>query len=186
MQALSTLRPTFILDTSPLSVLCRFPLEGIPYIHGILSYADLVMPEGVINETRGGTGVIARVVLPLLKSNRLRSMRASTEPAILDTAYGKLLGTGERDVIRLALANQITPVIDDKDAFVIACRFGLRPIGFHDFIVRLVSECGLSADSAIEIVNETARQYPISYLPHTLDLLIGYKDANSGTRPSGI
>jgi hypothetical protein len=61
------LLPTFVLDTSPLTALCRFPLNDLPYIHLILSYADIVLPSGVIAEAKGGSGIIARIVFPLLK-----------------------------------------------------------------------------------------------------------------------
>lgn len=58
------LKPDFLLDTSPLTALCRFPLNGKPYIFEVVKYATIILPEGVITEARGGKGVIARVALP--------------------------------------------------------------------------------------------------------------------------
>lgn len=162
----------FLLDTGPLSVLCGFPLVGRSYIHTILSYTDIALAEGVISEIQAApSGKIARVMSPLLRT-RIQRVLINDEPAILDQAYSKLLGLGERSTIRVAMRSpEWTAVIDDKDAFIVACRFGVHPIGFQDFIVKLVKEREMPKSKAIEIVKTTTRQFPSSYLVHTLDML---------------
>ena len=153
-------------------MLCGFPLNGHPYINIILDYSAILLAEGVVNEILAAQrGKIARVVSPLLKNNDMTILSVSDTPAILDTAYDKLLGIGERSTIKAALDNGITPVIDDKDAFIVACRFGLHPIGFQDFIIQLAIRYGMSKQTAIEIVQTTARQFPAAFLNHTLNML---------------
>jgi predicted nucleic acid-binding protein len=152
-------------------MLCRFPLKGKPYIHDVLQYVTIILPEGVVVEARGGTGVIAHVAFPLLKAGQIKSAAAPDAPTILDTAYGNDLGVGERHVIKIALAQKLPAVIDDREAFIVACRFGLYPIGFQDFIVRLVKELAFPNETALDIVKTTARQYPKMFLAHTLDML---------------
>ena len=65
----------------------------------------------------------------------------------------------------------LSVVIDDHDAFMVACRFGLRPVGFQDFIVSLTSAYQMPKDMAVDIVRTTSRQFPAMYLLHTLDML---------------
>jgi hypothetical protein len=164
--------PSFLLDTSPLSILCGFPLQGTLYIHTILDYAELVLADEVTDEIRLATkGKVARTVLPLIAAGNVRTINTPTGPSILDTAYGKELGLGERGTIKAALATELPLVLDDMRAYVAACRFGLRPIVFQDFIIRLVKEHGLPKDAAIEIVTTTARQFPAMFLAHTLEML---------------
>lgn len=165
-------KPSYLLDTGPLSVLCGFPLKGEPYIHSVLNYCQVVLPADVVTEIQNApSGKIARTMTPLLKSSVLSIYTPSSAPPILDLAYGESLGLGERAIIKAALASGFPIVIDDKDAFIIACRFGLRPVGFQDFMIRLVREQGMAKEMAVEIVKATARQYPATFLAHTLDLL---------------
>lgn len=163
---------TFLLDTGPVSVLCGFPFTGLAYMHEVLAYTDIMLPEGVMSEIQAAhTGKIARTVMPLIKDGTIKVYKPVSAPPILDSAYGKVLGLGERSTIKSMLESGIPGVIDDKDAFIVACRFGLHPIGFHDFIVRLVLYHNMSKSIAIEIIKITSRQYPNMFLTHTLDML---------------
>ena len=162
-------KASFLLDTSPLSTLCAFPLHDAPYLHTVLNYADITLTKGVVAEA--GRGRIWQVVSPLLKSDALRVIDAPAEPEILDLSYARDLGLGERSVIKATLKEQIIPVLDDKDAFIVACRFGLRPLGFQDFIVFLAKSSGLPKDLAMDIVTTSASQYPRMYLAHSVDML---------------
>lgn len=159
----------FLLDTGPLSTLCSFPLRGTLYFYTILQHVDVVLTDGVVNEA--GQGKIWRTISPLLRDGELQTLTAPVDPVILDTSYGKDLGIGERSTIKVALVSGMTTVIDDKNAFIVACRFGLRPIGFQDFMVKLVREHSLPQTTAVEIVNASTGQYPKMFLAHTLDML---------------
>lgn len=163
-------KPTYILDTGPLSVLCGFPIRGTPFVHTIVSVAEVRVPDTVITEI-GNVGRMAQILTPLLKSGALLPLQTPVAPLILDTAYSRDLGAGERSVIKCGLAFGSQVVLDDQDAFIVACRFGLRPIGFQDMMVQLVAVGALSKDMAIEIVRTTARQFKAAYLTHTLDML---------------
>jgi len=160
---------SYILDTGPLSTLCSFPLNGSPYIYTVLKYASVLLADGVITEA--GRGKIWRTVSPLINTGEIKSISSPIEPEILDTSYGNDLGLGERSTIKLGLKLGLITVIDDRDAFVVANRFGIHPIGFQDWVVKLVQESDLSVQTAIEIVKASAKQYPKMYLAHTLQLL---------------
>lgn len=160
----------FLLDTGPLSVLCGFPLNGNPYIFTVLQFAEVSIPDVVASEIKG-SGKLARIIIPLLKRGTIKIHSTPTNPTILDVAYGKMLGLGERSVIKVALSIKSPVVIDDRDAYIVACRFGLQPIGFQDFIVTLAHNLDMSSELAIEICKSTARQFPAPYLIHTLELL---------------
>jgi hypothetical protein len=88
-------KPFYLLDTSPLSVLCGFPIQETPYIHTILEYVTLALPGTVATEIQG-SGKIARAINPLLKTSSVIQIPIPDEPAILDRAYGTHLGSGER------------------------------------------------------------------------------------------
>lgn len=159
------------MDTGPLSVLCGFPRVGEPYIHTILAFAQITLSEAVVSEIQAAqTGKISRVISPLLKTGEIASIASTNPLPILDQAYGNLLGLGERGTIKAGLAADYTVVLDDKDAFIAACRFGLHPIGFQDFIVRLVNNYGMPKSTATEIVTTTSRQFPAAFLIHTLHM----------------
>lgn len=158
-----------LLDTGPLSTLCSFPLHGRLYLYRVLQHASITLTDDVVGEA--GQGKIWRTVSPLFKTGELQTVTAPPEPDILDVSYGRDLGVGERSTIKAALVTGLTTVIDDKNAFIVACRFGLRPIGFQDFMVQLVKEHGLPRETAVEIVQASAGQYPRMFLAHTLELL---------------
>ncbi|MBC7811888.1 MAG: hypothetical protein H7175_12110 [Burkholderiales bacterium] len=163
-------KPSFLLDTGPLSVLCSFPIKQSPFINVVSQYAKILLPNAVMDEI-GEAGKMSRIVPSLLKRDIVFSIEAPPTPAILDTAYGKILGPGERSVIKCGLNTALPIVLDDQDAFIIACRFGLHPMGFQDFIVQLVTEYTLPKAVAVEIIRLSARQFPAVYLVHTLDML---------------
>ncbi len=160
---------TYLLDTGTLSTLCSFPTSGSSYLYTILQHAQIVLTDGVITEA--GRGKIWRIVSPLLKTGEIQSISAPLEPDILDLSYGNDLGLGERSTIKSALLTGLTAIIDDRDAFVVANRFGIHPIGFQDWIVRLAREANLPAKIAVDIVHASANQYPKMFLVHTLKML---------------
>ena len=160
---------TYLLDTGPLSTLCSFPLNGSPYIYTIIQYTKLILTDSVIIEA--GRGKIWRIIAPLLKTGEIQAISTPEEPTILDLSYGNDLGLGERSTIKSAMQMSLTAIIDDRDAFVVANRFGVHPIGFQDWIVVLAREFNLPKQTAIEIVQSSANQYPKMFLMHTLKLL---------------
>jgi predicted nucleic acid-binding protein len=144
-------------------------LSASPYIYTILQYTKIALTNGVIDEA--GRGKIWRIVSPLLKTGEIQSTSTLQAPEILDSSYGNDLGLGERSTIKSAIHTGITAIIDDRDAFVVANRFGVHPIGFQDWIVILTREFNLPKQTALEIVQASANQYPKMFLAHTLELL---------------
>jgi predicted nucleic acid-binding protein len=135
-----------------------------------MQYMELVLTNVIVNEIQG-SGKMARVISPFLKSTSIRVITALSTPETIDSIYNVYLGAGERSVIKAALNLGLTPIIDDKDAFLVACRFGLHPMGFQDLIVHLARESNMPASIAIEIVTATFKQFPAVYLAHTLEML---------------
>jgi len=127
-----------------------------------------VIPEAVILEARRGTSTIAQVASPLVKRGLIETRVAPPEPRLLDEVYEDELGSGERAVIRLALSTGLPCILDDKDAFIVACRFGLRPLIFQDFIIDLVHKHGLPVQTGIEVIRSTSRSFPAMFLAHSL------------------
>ncbi len=166
---MATDRTAFLLDTGPLSTLCSFPRYGTLYLHTVLQYVDIVLSDGVVIEA--GKGKIWRTIAPLLKNAEIQTIQTPVKPEILDKAYSRDLGAGERSTIKVALDRHLPVVIDDKDAFVVANRFGLQPIGFQDFIMKLVREHHMTKETALEIITASANQYPRTFLIHTLEML---------------
>ncbi len=167
-------KPLFLLDTGPLISLCAFPTQGRrAHIQTVLNYADLAISAGVAREAlHEPPHPDVKIFKPLLESGQLTAKPVPTQPEMLDIAYAEKLGVGERDIIRVGLGIlEAFTVIDDKDAFQIANRFGLRPMVFQDMLVLLAREFGLPKLTAVEIVQNTASRYPASFLVHTLFLL---------------
>ncbi|MBA3872493.1 MAG: hypothetical protein H0X30_25430 [Anaerolineae bacterium] len=159
----------YLLDTGPLSILCSFPLNASPYIYAILQYTKITLADSVIIEA--GRGKIWRIVSPLFKTGEIESTTTPKEPEILDLSYGNDLGLGERSTIKSAMQMGLTAIIDDRDAFVVANRFAVHPIGFQDWMVMLSREVNLPTKMAIEIVRSSANQFPKMFLAHILKLL---------------
>jgi predicted nucleic acid-binding protein len=180
-KTLTDTKPLFLLDTGPLISLCAFPQRGYrAYIHVILNYAEVSISDTVTNEIlHDPSHPGASIFKPLLDSGKIAALPTPHEPQILDIAYSGRLGSGERGIIHLGLKFQeAITVIDDKDAFQIANRFGLRPVGLQDMLVLLARDYGLSKQTAIDIANTTASRYPAPFLVHTLFMLNEIKNDN--------
>ena len=88
-------------------------------------------------------------------------------------AYDKL-GQGERDTIRLGISMPDTQIVlDDYLAFVIATRFGIKPVLLLDLLVSLVEEHGLDKQVAGEMVRKISGRYSTPFVEHTKHKLKG-------------
>ncbi len=158
-----------LLDTSPLITLCTFRAAGALIIEHVLRIASPILVESVAAEaTVNPAHADAVVVRQLLNAEHIVVLPApvTAQDEVIDS-YVKL-GQGERDLIRLGLEMPETPlVLDDYLAFVIAVRFGLKPILLLDLIVSFVKDERLERELAREIVEQIAPRYSLPFVSHT-------------------
>jgi predicted nucleic acid-binding protein len=161
-------KPLLIMDSSPLITLSLFPVHK-PAIETVLSIADVWIVETVAVEiTAFPTHRDALHIEGLLKTKRLiRQHVPITDQDTFIDAYQKV-DSGERDTIRLALANlQARLVLDDTAAFVTACHFNLFPVMLLDLIAEWVKIGVLEKNIALTIVMATASRYSEAFVNHT-------------------
>ncbi len=158
-------KPQIILDTSPLITLCSFRVNNQRVVEYLLDLASVFVVDTVAKEATANPGYAdSAVVAQLLETRRI------TKLAIPMTAFDQTidgytkLGQGERHTIRLSLMMpEASLVLDDYLAFVIASRFGLKPVLLLDLIVSFVEKA-----RAIEIVEQLAPRYSAPFVSHTL------------------
>lgn len=162
-------KSTLLLDTSPLITLCGFQSQRKSIVEYILPHYDLILVQTVADEATANlahpdTALIAR----LLKSREIKTVPVPTSPlANIIDAYTKL-GQGERDTFRLALTMPFaTLILDDFLAFVVASRFGLKPILLLDFVVSLVERGEISKQIGLEITSAVSARYSRPFVDHT-------------------
>lgn len=164
-----------IFDTSPLITLCAFSIQERPILEYVLPFLRLRVVDTVAREsTANPVYPDAAVIADFLQSGHIERVPTpqTIDDALID-AYTRL-GQGERDTIRLGLTlpeNDI--VLDDHLAFVVATRFGLRPMLLLDLLTLLVRENGLSKALAQDIVRQTASRYSSPFVEHTQQKLEG-------------
>ena len=159
-----------LLDTSPLITLCSFRAAGSLIIEHVLkAAAPVFLVESVaVEATVNPAYADAAVVRQLIDAKRIVVLTppVTLQDEVIDS-YTKL-GQGERDSIRLSFELPETPlVLDDYLAFVIAVRFGLKPILLLDLIVSLVEDKRLEKALAREIVEQIAPRYSLPFVTHT-------------------
>jgi len=138
----------------------------------VLACADLCIGPAVAREALADPPhADVRVSKPLIQSEAISILAASDPPAIL-SAYD--FGKGEHDIIAIGLKRRdVILVIDDHLAFIIATRFGLRPLLTLDVIVELVHSHGMPKTVGIEIVRvwQSKNRFGPGFLRHTFEKL---------------
>jgi hypothetical protein len=156
-----------LLDTSPLVTLCVFKIANRPLIFSFLEHAEIHITEAVNHEvTVQYEKSDARIAKSLVASGRIAVVPAPKTPPILD--FYKLHET-DCGVIRLGIASpHLITVIDDKEAYIVSTRYGLRPMLLLDLLVLLVQRHGLEKLVALDMVKSAERRYSPSYVAHTI------------------
>jgi predicted nucleic acid-binding protein len=161
-------RLSLILDTSPLITICSFQAKRVLVVEHILSFANITIVDTVGREATANPAYKdAQVILGLLASKQIKQQVVNRHPLdrVID-AYNRL-GQGERDTIRFSLNHPRSRVIlDDYLAYVIAIRFGLRPLLFLDLLVSLTKR-GMDESLAEAVLNATATRYSKPFVDHT-------------------
>jgi hypothetical protein len=156
-----------LLDTSPLITLCIFKISNLPMIYKVLEHADVTITEAVHHEvTVQYAKSDAQIARSLVESGRINVVVSPNEPLISD--FYKLHET-DCGVIRtgLSLSNLLT-IIDDKEAYLVSTRYGLRPVFLLDLLVLLIQQHGLEKETALNMVKSAERRYSPAYVAHTV------------------
>jgi hypothetical protein len=146
-------------------------VEGRACIDFVLEHVNVGIVQTVADESTVNLSYPdARMVHQLIQSQRLTILPVQSNPqdTIID-AYTKL-GRGERDTLRVALANQQAAIVDYL-AFVVIHRFGIRTSLLLDLIVYLTQHHRLSAEIATTMVQSIASRYSVPFVNHTLEKL---------------
>lgn len=162
-----------IFDTSPLITLCVFSHNKNLVFDYLIPYMECRVADEVLFEaTDNPTHTDALAIQQRLTNKQINQFATpNTEYDTILDKYTKL-GKGERDSIRLALTMpEARVVIDDHLAFVVASRFGVKPLLLLDLIVLLAKEYGLDKTLAYEITEKLAPRYSESFILHTKEKL---------------
>lgn len=150
--------------------MCTAQVKGEPIVYLLLNHANFSVTDQVVTEVvlRMGKSDV-QIARPLISAGRISTVATATIPVISD-----FYAISETDcgVIRtgLLLTDTLT-VIDDKEAYVIACRYELRPIFLLDLLVLLVRQHGLDKALAVEMVQSMTKRYSVGYVAHTVSML---------------
>jgi predicted nucleic acid-binding protein len=160
-------KTSVLLDTSPLVTLCIFKIANQPMIHTFLQYADVYITDAVQHEiTVQYEKSDAQIAKRLVNSGQIQVISAPSNPTISD--FYKLHET-DCGVIRLGLISPLfLTVIDDKEAYVVSTRYGLKPIFLLDLLVLLVEKCRLQKQDALDMIKSAERRYSPAYIAHTI------------------
>ena len=162
-----------LFDTSPLITLATARIDGRPIIERLLPLIPtLTIVKTVADEATSNLAYAdARVIKALLDSERLIPKPVPVTPVdILINAYTKIQ-SGERDTMRLGLSMPgARVVVDDLQAFFIAARFDLNPIGLLDTLVSLRERQLLTKEFALSVVDSIERtsRFTSASLQHTV------------------
>ncbi len=133
------------------------------YTHTLIT--ERVVQEVVLRQDKSDV----RTIRPLLSSGKIISKPTPNVPIISD--YYAISET-DCGVIRLGLAMpDLITIIDDKEEFLIACRYGLRPMFLLDVFVLLTTSYDLDKAMARNMIQSTAKRYSPAYVAHTLSML---------------
>jgi hypothetical protein len=159
-----------LLDTSPLVTLCVFKAANLPLIETVLLHASLTITEAVYDEvTYHYLKSDARIAGSLVRQGKIEVVPAPAAPLIRN--FYRLHET-DCGVIRLGLVHaDMTTIIDDKEAFLVSTRYGLRPLLLLDLIVELAHNHNLAVSNAASLVQAVSSRYSPAYIAHTFDKL---------------
>jgi len=163
-----------IFDTNALITACKFSVRGRRIVAWIPQTCALVVPEAVGQEaTRSRLRhEDAAVAAELITSGRIRVSHAIVLPDSFLHAYD--LGGGEKEAIALCMDHPeplATLVTDDKLAYVVCDRVGIRKRLFLDFVLDLVRDREFPVDLAEEAIQACGPRYSRGFVMHSLVLL---------------
>jgi len=156
-----------VLDSAPLITLCSCEVEGHPIIDKLLRGTLVMIPDTVKELAVDARRELhdAAVAKRLIEQGKISVFPEPASPQVEDY-YN--LGEGQCAVIRLALklGQDVTPILDERGGFLIACHYGLHPMFLLDLIVALVQQKKLDAQVAQTMVESAKVRYPGPHLVH--------------------
>ncbi len=160
-------KASVLLDTSPLVTLCIFKIANQPMIQPFLEYTDVYITDAVEREvTVQYEKSDAQIAKRLVNAGQIHVIPAPITPTISD--FYKLHET-DCGVIRLGLVSpHLLTIIDDKEAYVVSTRYGLKPMFLLDLLILLVEKHGLPKQDALDMIKSAERRYSPAYTAHTI------------------
>lgn len=163
-----------IIDSSSLITACKFHVDGLPVIGHLLTVCQITIVPAVRDEVAlaGSVFADAAVAKNLMDTGRVQVNTPTVlQSSVLD--YYRL-GTGEKQSILLAKEQTddlSRLVVDDRLAFIVCSRVGLRPLLLLDLMVELVGKGHLSQQLADKMANSVTSRYAPGFVFHTQRML---------------
>lgn len=166
--------PKLIFDTNALITSCKFYVHGLPLIRHIAESCEIIISHSVNEEvvSAGERYSNAVVAQELAREGRIKVRSVSFwDYGVLDRYK---LGKGEKESIALGveMGDEVDFIVtDDRLAYIVIDRMGMKKVLFLDLIVELVDRRLLDLERARLIVNATESRYPQGFIYHTLKIL---------------
>ena len=163
-----------IFDTNALITSCKFYVHGLPVIKYIAERCEIIISHSVNEEvvSAGGRYPNAVVAKELIREGKIGVRR----PPFWD--YNVLdhynLGKGEKEsiVLTVEMGDEMDFIVtDDRLAYVVIDRMGIKKLLFLDLIVELVERTLMDLELARSIIDAIESRYPEAFIYHTLKIL---------------
>lgn len=163
-----------IFDTNALITSCKFYVHGLPVIKYIVERCEIIISHSVNDEviSAGGRYPDAIVAKELIRDEKIKIKGISFRDYDVLDRYK--LGKGEKDSIVLAveMAEDVDFIVtDDRLAYLVIDRMGIKKLLFLDLIVELVERRLMDLELAKLITNAVELRYPEGFMYHTLKIL---------------
>jgi len=165
---------TLVFDSNALITSCQATTQGNPVIESILEVCALRVPMAVHQEVTAARIRYpdARLANRLIVDGKVKVDTISL-PASNVLDYYKL-GPGEKESIALFLdkADELDFwITDDRLAYVVGQRCGVRGYLFLDLLIELVERELWNRELAEEAVRAVQHRFSGGFVPHTLTIL---------------
>ncbi len=162
-----------IFDSNSLITACKFNFQNLPVIDLFLKNCELTVPQAVKIEVVDAGSIYpdALYARNLLETGQIKVANISQSPDDILMHYK--IGSGEREAIVLYWQFEKHfdfLVTDDRLAYIICDRLGIKKILFLDLIVEFVRKNFLDSNQAKKIVQTIQTRYPEGFIYHTLKI----------------
>ena len=166
--------PKLIFDTNALITSCKFYVHGLPVIKYIVERCEIIIPHSVNEEVviAGGKYPDAVIAKGLIREGKIIVRGVSFRDYDVLDRYK--LGKGEKESIVLAveMGEEVDFIVtDDRLAYIVIDRMGLKKLLFLDLIVELVGRSSMDLELAKVIITTIESRYPEGFIYHTIKIL---------------
>ncbi len=163
-----------IFDTNALITTCKFYVREAAVIKYIAGICEIIISRSVYEEliSAGERYPDAVAAKELIRKGKIEVRK------VLFWDYDVLnrykLGKGEKESIVLAveMGDEVDFIVtDDRLAYIVMDRMGIKKMLFLDYIVELVERRLMDLKCAESIINAIESRYPEGFMYHTLKIL---------------